>query len=53
MKDYILISVVVIAIVAIFYALIDFLGGYGALIAACIIAGLANETHERTTRTNV
>ena len=52
MKSYIVISLVVLASVAVFFALVGFLGGYGAMIGACIVAGLVNECHERTTQPN-
>lgn len=48
MKLYVFAGLLVLVGVATFYALIHFLGGYGALIGSCIIAGLVNETAERT-----
>lgn len=39
--DKTLCALVVVASVAVFYALVNFLGGYGAIIASCIVAGLA------------
>ena len=38
--EKILASLIVVASVATFYALVAFLGGYGAIISACIVAGL-------------
>jgi hypothetical protein len=47
--DYILAGLLILIAVVAFYALISYLGGYGAIIGACIIAGLANLTIEKTT----
>ena len=52
MKSYLFAGLLVLVGVATFYALVHFLGGYGAMIGACIIAGLVNETTERTTNPN-
>ena len=52
MKSHLLAGLLVLVGVATFYALIHFLGGYGAMIGACIVAGLVNETTERTTNPN-
>lgn len=52
MKSYVFAGLLVLVGVVAFYALINFLGGYGAIIGACIIAGLVNETTERTTNPN-
>lgn len=52
MKLHLFAGLLVLVGVAIFYALIHFLGGYGAMIGACIVAGLVNETTERTTNPN-
>lgn len=52
MKSHFLAGLLVLVGVATFYALIHFLGGYGAMIASCIIAGLVNEVTERTTNPN-
>lgn len=47
--DYIIAGLLILIAVVAFYALISYLGGYGAIIAAIIIAGLANLTIEQTT----
>ena len=52
MKSNIITALVVLASVVVFFALVGFLGGYGAMISACIIAGLANECHEQITQSN-
>lgn len=45
-----LFAVLLIALTcAVFYALINYLGGYGAIIASCIIAGLVNLGVEKST----
>lgn len=40
--------IILIAVVA-FFALVNYLGGYGALLGACIIAGLVNWGVEEST----
>lgn len=40
--------IILIAVVA-FFALVNYLGGYGALLGACIIAGLLNWGIEKAT----
>jgi hypothetical protein len=52
MKSYLFAGFLILAGVATFFALVAYLGGYGAMISACIIAGLMNETTERTTNPN-
>lgn len=52
MKTYAIISLVILAAVAVFFALVSYLGGYGAMIGSCIVAGLVNEATERTTEPN-
>ena len=42
-------GLIIILAVAVFYALINYLGGYGAIIASCIIAGLVNLGVEKST----
>lgn len=52
MKSTIYMGVLTLASVAVFFALVAYLGGYGAMIGACIVAGLVNEVTERTTNPN-
>lgn len=52
MKSAIYMGVLTLASVAVFFALVAYLGGYGAMIGACIVAGLVNEVTERTTTPN-
>ena len=47
--EYIIIGQIVLISVSVFFALINYLGGYGAIIASCIVAGLANWGAEQTT----
>ena len=47
--DYILIGFIILIAVTAFFALINYLGGYGAIISAIIIAGLCNWSAERIT----
>ena len=42
-----LIVFVCLVAIAIFFALLNFLGGYGALISAFLFAGLVNECAEK------
>lgn len=52
MKSYLFAGLLVLVGIATFYALIHFLGGYGALIASCTLAGLVSEAAERPTNPN-
>ena len=52
MKSFFYPACLILASVAVFFALINYLGGYGAMLGACIVAGLVNEVTERTTEPN-
>lgn len=45
-------GIIILLAVAVFFALINYLGGYGALICAIIIAGLAQHGAEQTSENN-
>lgn len=44
--DYILIGLIVLISVSVFFLLINYLGGYGAIISAIIIAGFCQWSAE-------
>ena len=50
--DYILIGLIILISVSVFFALINYLGGYGAIIATIIIAGLCQWSAEKVSEDN-
>ena len=50
--DYILIGFIILIAVTAFFALINYLGGYGAIIATIIIAGLCQWSAEKVSEDN-